>query len=605
MPNTDFQWSTAQAGALKHNDSALVVGMPGSGKTLLLLEKTARLTAANKKVALCTFAFRGLEYLKTYAQGHFPKLTAQVAAGNLRAGTIRDLAAQQLQAAGQTFTFASNNQVREVLRTLVVEQAFTGTLQEAEHIIRSAKSRAKKLPENDRHYGFVTAYKQKLDALGLVDRHDIIRRHVLGMKEGTVPPLPVNHIMLDNLTDATELQLIWLQMHLNSGIQLTMAADDDTTIFARDGAIGVEAITQVEEWPDVTRFDLPATFRLPQNLTPAIVKIARQLRTRVDKDEKSLGIPSAELRAEAFPNAVAEHAYLTATVSQLLAQAQAASGTSTNRSIGILTRDDFTATLITHVLRKAGLNPASFARLIWENPTPQLILAMLYVLLGQATNAHLQLVLMGFGLPPATVAGFFTQGLNAEHWLGRGCPLPPLDGLSPTLQVTAQRVRRAFSGAWQLLQAKSLTPHQVFKSLVAELLTSLPESEHHQALLATDALLSLTGKLTEILPRVMQETLPNMQSPIIVAPVREVRNMEFGTVILPHAGAGNWPQPPHTLLGPNPDHERRLFYLALTRTRGPLLITWHTPQATPFLTELQQSLKQAAKKAEKSEPKPS
>jgi hypothetical protein len=307
---------------------------------------------------------------------------------------------------------------------------------------------------------------------------------------------------------------------------------------------------------------------------------------------------------EAFPSVTAEHQFLTHTVSQLLARAQAARGTPEGGAVGILTRDDFTATLLIHVLRKAGLNPASFARLLWENPTPQLVLAMLYVLLGQAGNAHLQLVLMGFGLPPSTVAALFGQGLSAENWLPRGCPLPPLEGLSPTLQASAQKARRAFSGAWQLMSSKTLAPNQVFKALVAELLPTLPESEQPQALLATDALLSLSGKLAEILPRVMQETLPDMTSPITVAPVREARNMEFSAVILPHCGAGNWPQPPHTLLGPNPDHERRLFYLALTRTRGPLLLTWHTPQPSPYIAELQQSLKQSGKKAEASAPAP-
>lgn len=595
------EWSAEQKAVINHRESALIVGMAGSGKTTLLFEKAVRLTGAGKKVALTTFAYRGLEYLKSYAQGNYPKLTAQVIAGNLQVETLKDLAGKQLEAAGQKFAFASNNQMREVMRAIMAEQSFTGTLQEAEHIIRSAKSRAKKLPENDRHYGFVMAYKQKMDGFGLIDRHDVVRRHVIGMKEGTVPPLGVSHILLDNLTDATELQLIWLQMHLNAGIHLVLAADDDTTAFGRDGALGAEAITQVTDWPDMTRFDLPVTYRLARNITPPVVKLARQLRNRVDKGENSLGVVNAELRMEGFPTLAAEHQYLTHTVSQLLAQAQGLRGTPAGGAIGILTRDDFTATLITHVLRKAGVNPASFARLMWENPTPQLVLSMLYVFLGQANNAHLNLVLTGFGLPPSTVAALFGQGLSAEGWLVRGCPLPAIEGLSPTLQAAAQKMRRAFAGGWQLMQAKTLTPNQIFKSLVTELLTELPESEHAQALLATDTLLSLSGRLTEILPRVMQETLPDMTSPITVAPVREVRNMEFSTVIIPHAGAGNWPQPPHTLLGPSPDHERRLFYLAMTRSRGSVLLTWHTPQPSPFMVEMQQSLKQQAKKTETSE----
>ncbi|MBI1308521.1 MAG: AAA family ATPase [Proteobacteria bacterium] len=586
-----MEWSRSQQAVLKHHESALVVGPPGSGKTLLLLEKAHRLITSGQKAALCTFAFRSLEYIKSYAHGHYPQFNAHIATGGLRAGTLRDLAAAQLQAAGEPFSFVSNNQVREILRTLVAQQAFPGTLSEAEHIIRAAKSHAKKLPETDRHYAFVSAYQHKLEELGLLDRHDIIRRHVLGMREGKVPPLPVSHILLDNLQDATELQLIWLQMHMGSGVALTMAADDDITAFVQDGAMGLQAIEAVEAWPDITRFNLEVSFRLPKTLAPAINKIARQLKHRATKGDGTANPNPGDLRAEAFPSAVAEHAFLASTCSQLLAQAKGS-----RLAIGILTRDDFTASLITQVLRKAGMNPASYARLIWENPTAQLVLAMLYVMLGQATPAHLQLVLIGFGLPAGVVTGLFSQGLRAEGWLAAGCPLPPLEGLTPPLQTAVQRVRRAFAGAGQLLQAKAMPPRDVFKSLVAELLTTLPAAEHPEALLATDTLLSLSGKLTEVLPRVMQETLPNMESPITVAPVREVRNMEFTTVILPHAGAASWPWPPQTLLGPNPDHERRMFYLAISRTRANLLLTWHTPQPSPFLGELQQTLKNQAKK---------
>ncbi|NBV54468.1 MAG: hypothetical protein EBR79_01995, partial [Proteobacteria bacterium] len=213
--------TAAQMLPLNHPASALVVGPPGSGKTLLLVHKAAQLTAKGQTVALSTFAFRGLEFLRHFAQGHYPQLTAHVATGLLKAGTVVELAQAQLATTG-TVNFASNNQVREILRSLILTQGFTGTLPEAEHIIRNAKGRAKKMPENDKHYPLLTAYQAKLEEFGLLDRYDIIRKHILGMKNATVPPLQVKHILLDNLEDANEIQLIWLQIHQNQGIQLTL-----------------------------------------------------------------------------------------------------------------------------------------------------------------------------------------------------------------------------------------------------------------------------------------------------------------------------------------------------------------------------------------------
>lgn len=601
-------WTPSQQQVLAFNGSSLTVGTPGSGKTSLLLAQAEHLANHGHKVAVATFSFRSHQYLKAIAT------PSQAAIWNrLGTGTLRDLAIQQLHIAGQSFSFASNNQVREILRGLIPAQAFPGTLEDAEHIIRSAKARAKKLPESDRYFPFVEAYKARLEELGLADRHDIIRRHVIGMRDGSVPPLPVTHLLLDNVQDATELQLIWLQMHLAQGITLKLTGDDDVTAFGQDGAQGPKALETIESWGEMTRFNLTETQRIAPVLVPAVDKVARQLRTRVAKTLEAAPATkdslrqNATLRVEVFPNAPAEHVFLAETCQELLRklpQGQRTPGA--GHQIGILTRTHFEAACITHALRRHGLNPASYARLIWEERTPQIILSLLYLMLGQGNNGHLHMVLLGFGVPATTVAALFQAGLRAEQWAAHGFTVPALPDESPTTLATLQQVRRAMRTSQQLLQAPpaatgmadaALTPRMVFKALVSELLPHLPADEHAYALLATDMLLNLSGKLTEVLPRVRTETLPDMASPIVVAPVRETRNQQFGTVILPYASANHWPKPPSKLMGTDADHERRLFYLAITRSAGSLIFTRHQPEASPLVQELQQSLKQQARKA--------
>ncbi|PZP39331.1 MAG: hypothetical protein DI585_04440 [Pseudomonas fluorescens] len=587
-----MEWTQAQKQVLTYTGSSLTVGVPGSGKTSLLLAQAEALATAGHKIALVTFSFRSHQYVKGMAS---KGLQAQWS--KLLTGTVRDLAIQQLHTAGHSFSFASNNQVREILRALIPAMAFPGTLEDAEHVIRTAKARAKKLPESDRYYPFVQAYQARLEELGLADRHDIIRRHVLGMRDGSVPPLPVTHLLLDNVQDATELQIIWLQMHLAQGVMLKLTGDDDVTAFGPDGAQGEAALTAIENWGEITRFNLTESHRVPQALAPAIGKVARQLRARVSKDLNSTVTTAATLRSEVFPNAPAEHAFLAETCQDLLRRASG-----DKHKIGIITRTHFEAACITHALRRHNLNPASYARLIWEEPTPRIVLALLYVLLGQATNSQLHLVLLGFGVPPQAIMSMFQSGLHAESWVAQGYPLPPMPDESPTTIMAMQNVRRALRSAGQLLragtpEAQALGPRGVFKSLVAAMLVHLPESEHTAALLATDMLLGLGGKLTEVLPRVRTETLPDMSSPITVAPVRECRNQQFGTVIIPYASVGFWPAPASQLLGADNEHERRLFYLGCTRTSGNLILTRHTPEASPFLTELQQNLKLQARKA--------
>jgi len=199
------------------------------------------------------------------------------------------------------------------------------------------------------------------------------------------------------------------------------------------------------------------------------------------------------------------------------------------------------------------------------------VLASLHVLLGQASPGQLVLLMLGLGVPATTVLNWQAQGaLQQPDWLAQGALLPTTDITSPTVQGLVQNIRFALRGAHALWQQRTLPPPAVFKTLWADLLPLLPAGEQAAALLALDMLLSLSGKLTEVLPHVLTETLPDMTSPITVGPVREMRNHEFDAVLLINPTEGHWPPPTSPTLGA--DHERRLWLLACSRTRGPLLL---------------------------------
>ena len=116
-------------------------------------------------------------------------------------------------------------------------QSFKGTVHEADHIVRNYKSRAKKVPESEPHYPLYRAYQSELEAGNLADRHDLVRNHLLAIRAETGKPLPVDVLLVDNVQDATEIQLLWIRAHLAAGTRVIMAGDDDITAFGRDGII--------------------------------------------------------------------------------------------------------------------------------------------------------------------------------------------------------------------------------------------------------------------------------------------------------------------------------------------------------------------------------
>ncbi|HEX2859126.1 MAG TPA: UvrD-helicase domain-containing protein [Alphaproteobacteria bacterium] len=572
-----LNWNPAQQAVLNASGSRAILGPPGSGKTVVLLELAQRAAQAGKRVFLVTFAYRTVAHLRAQGALHTPGLPSA------SIQPLVELAAAQLKAAGQNLTMASNNEVRRILRNVLIQQGFNGSIAEAEHIVRAAKANAKKLPESDRFFPLVQAYQNKLTELNLLDRHDIVRAHVRGMRDETVAPIPADLLLVDGVQDATELQLIWLKDTFEAGVDIVVAANDDLTTFGRDGATGPQALETLKGFDEnFPAYTLLTHYRTPAALAPGIAKIARFLRQRNGIDEgKPENTAPAMLTVKNFETPAEEHAFLTRTAAEL-----AASG----KQVGIITRDDITAATVTHLLQKNGLNPASYARLIWEEPGAQLMLSLLYVLLDKASGPQLHQVMRGFGLPDDVITGWLAAGLVPNGWLARGGPMPPvIDAAPPTVQ-TALRLRRLLTTSWQGMAGKLLDPRDAFKACVSELLPNLRDEDKNIGLLAADMLLNLQGKLSDVLPRVQHETMPNPASPVVVAPVREVRNMGFSTVIIPYASSSNWPRAAYPLIGPDPEHERRLFYSAITRSAGNILITY-TGALSPLATELQTTLR--------------
>ncbi|PIZ30677.1 MAG: hypothetical protein COY40_04170 [Alphaproteobacteria bacterium CG_4_10_14_0_8_um_filter_53_9] len=578
-----LSWNPKQAEALSHRGSQLIIGPPGSGKTAMLvhLAEEALKKHGKGKVGWAAFSFRGLAALTQ----NYPHL-----AENLVHATMVEHAQNQLQAAGKEVKFCSNNNTRRILRTLMSAQGFTGTLHEAEHLIKNFKSRAKKVPESEAYYPFFQAYQKQLEQRGLSDRHDVLRNHLLAMRGGEAEPLPVKVLVLDNVQDATEIQLLWIRTHIGAGTTVLMAGDDDLTAFGRDGALGGKALEQIRDWPEVVTHSLSDTYRIPANLTGPITKVARMLKSRLDKTVTPHNKTHAEFAIHAFSTAEEEIAWLIDTAKK--------AATGKNAHVGIITRDDMSAHIMAHHMRRAGFPTGEYTRPLWDEPAAATVLSLLYLMLGHADEKHVRTALTGFGVPYATVKELEAGGLEITDWLKNGAPWPGVTTLTPATRAQLNHLGRQLVESYELFNGKKLNPRMVFKALVHDMLTHLPQAEHPYAILATEKLLSISGKLTEILPRLTEEMMPDTTSPIIIAPVREVRNQQFTTLFLPFFHQGKWPKTHYPVLGEDKEHERHLLYLALTRTGGDVHISHHHIPSS-YIAELETALSSEAKRQQK------
>jgi len=260
--------------------------------------------------------------------------------------------------------------------------------------------------------------------------------------------------------------------------------------------------------------------------------------------------------------------------------------------IGILVRHDLQARRVERYLRAQGVPATNFARSIWETPGAILMLDLLEVLINRSSDDRLKNVFAGYGLPRQAVDALFYHGLVADGWLGRGAPLPK--GLEAELPSTTLRavgaLQRKLQGYFSMM--KELGPKEAFKAAAFDMLQNFGEDDRVDALHGLDELLSLKGRLSQMLDQIRNYDLPDPTAMVMIAPVRECRNMEFDTVFLPLVTAKSYPMKLKVL--DNPDrNERKLLFTAMSRAKTDLIVSyWGEP--SPYLRDVEAILPQHA-----------
>lgn len=560
------------------------MGVPGSGKTLLLLERITKLidsdTVKPENVYIVGLSARAAEVWRIMATQHAPHIAEDV-----NFGTFRDFAWQEVQKLqDKPYTLADNVLCRQLIRRTVEIERFPGGVFEAEPLLRAMKSAAKTPDQSHPHYNLFNTYQKLLESYNLLDANDIIRKHLIGMRSDILQPCPVRYIVVDNVQDATQIQLVWLREHMQAGSTLIMAGNDDLTCYNQEGALGIKGVEQLADLVSVKTFELQENFRTPVNIGPATNKIPRLLQQRQPKREGFVSKVKATVHTERSASIKEQEQKLIKRLKTYLPQHPKA-------RVGVVTRNHYWANRFHQALHVGGISAANCARNLWENPAPKSLIALLYVLLNKADNEHLRLVLIGQGINRSLVNSFFTEGLQAADWLKNGAQLPSTVDASGESLRQFSTIRRKLLGYYQVLQSrKDVDAKEVFKAAVYDMLQQFNQRGQQDILLALHILLNIKGKLIDILPRMTETTLPDMRAQVVVAPVREVRNMQFDLLVIPHAEASLWPFKNYEVLPYDADAERRLFYLAITRAAGDVWVSF-TDKISPFVAELQQNIK--------------
>lgn len=250
-----------------------VVAGPGAGKTSTTVQKIAAILRASDahRVAAVSFTRDSALELKDRATKAVGESVSRCLIG-----TFHSLCSKQLKVSKQNKKLLlpaeqTHYQLRAFEQVAPADVDFEEVRCAIEHI-KSTIAYRDIPPHVSEIYNL---YQQMLQRNDVMDMQDLIRNTVLGLHDGTVRPLPVTHLLIDEFQDSDEVQLEWVLAHAKAGATITVVGDDDQSIYGWRHALGYRGMQKMVDSLSATTVILDTNYRsFKEILDPANLLIA-------------------------------------------------------------------------------------------------------------------------------------------------------------------------------------------------------------------------------------------------------------------------------------------------------------------------------------------
>lgn len=269
--------SPAQELAATQRGAMLVAACPGAGKTTVLKHRAEHLlrSTPGARLAAVTFTAEAATSLKDRIIQQYPPAKALI-----EAGTFHSLCIAQLRRAGDHKPLIAEGKSAMWIRMALDACPLRDEVVDAGDIQMKIQEWQRELAPQVNPEGSVAGwvyrhYTEQKRKNGVRDFGDLITDAVLGMRAGSVAPLDVGFMLVDEFQDTDNMQLEWVLEHARRGVEVTIVGDDDQSIYGWRGAEGYEGMKRFQREANASLVTLDRTFRctLPV-LKPAAVLIS-------------------------------------------------------------------------------------------------------------------------------------------------------------------------------------------------------------------------------------------------------------------------------------------------------------------------------------------
>lgn len=419
----------------------------------------------------------------------------------------------------------------------------------------------------------IRRYERLVHGTGQVDLFTVMRDCALYVADGTIPPLRYTDMLVDEGQDTDDLQRLWIFSHAKAGCRVTIVGDDDQSIYEWRNALGYEGMRSFLETFHAHRIELGDNFRCRSEILAPAALLIGQNRQRLGKHlvaRRGRGGALAGFRAAGCDD---QNESLARLIAQTREQhAKAAVLARTNRSLDPLEL----------VLRGEGIEYVRAGKSIWQTPVIAGYLALLQTLIdGSPTGLLTVLQVRGVSDSVRSDLLLALRGNVSSLLDGQ---IPSLENLDATDKATLKAVASDCSYWRRQLRASHLggSVREVILEVGQEYARwSKGLSAAKLVDLCSRILADLTGTLSSRLMFVTRKNRDISAAPLVLMTMHGAKGLEFETV---HVIDASKTDDGSDVV--NPEAERRLMYVALTRAKN-CCVVWFSGEIHPAVKEAQ------------------
>lgn len=544
-----------------------ILACPGSGKTSVLSERASRLIQNSDKGRLCavTFTKDSAVELKDRILKTF-----QADLGlRLAVGTFHSVALSQLK----RFVKSPPKLLPEGARRALLRRCFNqhNTSFSFEDIVSAVDSAKSKLsaprftdPVIETIYHEYCAVLKSEHAM---DFADILRIPVEMMLDGTLDVLPIRWLLVDEAQDMDEIQMEWVLIHGRAGVEITLVADDDQSLYSFRNALGYQGLCHVNQSLSSMEMTLPINYRCPPNVLQHAAKLIQYNPDRADKKISAHKTEPGDLRIIRCANREDEFSHMLQKITLY-----PTNGAVLARTNAIL--DEAEKAIVLHT---TGINYIRDpGQSIWDKTIGSELLGLIRAVthntwtgIANALAAHgvSSSIVNQYSRDSALVNCDCAERLNAlKHKLDKDISSTPGD-------KNIVNALYRFYCEWRALSEKNEA--DVVIDGIAEFLHRACKTPKQAALLKdlSESLINARGTSLSQKVALLGISMPvpdrdDSNQPLKLMTLHSSKGLEFENVWIVGVEEGNLP---HT--DSSEEDERRLFYVGMTRTKNRLFIS--------------------------------